>query len=125
VAVDSTSGSPTLDIDALYFLGLDDEAGRAVGIQALTLPNQSNQDIIVDHNALTRPEPGVVLDIPGASQTDTLGYDGDPWLNTILDRITLCWVATRGAFWRYTNNAGTLQTQTFTALRHRAYLSPV
>lgn len=125
VAVDSTAGSPTLDIDALYFLGLDDEAGRAVGIQALTLPNQSNQDIIVDHNALTRPEPGVVLDIPGASQTDTLGYDGDPWLNTILDRITLCWVATRGAFWRYTNNAGTLQTQTFTAVRHRAYLSPV
>lgn len=125
INVDSTAGSPTFDIDALVFLGLDDEAGHAVGIQAFTIPNLATQDIVAGHNSLTRPDPDVILSIPASSQTDTLGYEGDPWFNTILDRITLCWIATRGAFWRYTVNAGTVGSQTFTALRYRGYLTPV
>ena len=123
--VDSISGTPLLDFDALIFLGLDDEAGHAVGIQAFTIPNLSAQDIVADHNSLTRPDPSIILNIPASSQAESLGYEGDPWCNTVLDGITLCWVATRGAFWRYTVNAGTVGLQTFTALRHRGYLTPV
>ena len=121
-AVSSTTGSPTLDIDNLIFLGADDEGANVMTVRAFTLPNQSNIDLTFDPQALVSPLPTATLDY--TSVTDKLSHEGNLWSNTILDRVTCLWLATQGANWRFANNANVLQTFTFTATRRLAYLTP-
>lgn len=120
--VASTAAGPTLDFDNLVFLGAEDEGANVITIKAVTLPNQSNIDLVFDPQALTSPLPTATLEY--SSVQDALSYDGNLWSNTVLDRVTLLWMQPSVTYWRYTNNAGTLQTFTFTVTRRKSYLAP-
>lgn len=121
-AVSSITGSPTLDVDNIVFLGAEDEGGNVITARAFTLPNQASIDLVFDPRSLTLPTPTATLEY--GSTADFLSYEGELWSNTILGRVTLLWLATQGTNWRFANNANTLQTFTFTASRRPAYLVP-
>lgn len=121
-AVSSITGSPTLDVDNIVFVGADDEGGNVMTLRAFTIPAQSNIDLVFDHQALAMPAPTATLEY--GSTADFLSYEGNLWSNTILQRVTLLWMATQGTNWRFANNANTLQTFTFTASRRPSYLVP-
>lgn len=121
-AVSSITGAPTLDIDNLVFVGMDDEGSNVIAVKTFTFPNQANIDFTFDPQALTLPHPTATLDYTAV--TDSLSYEGNLWSNTLLQRVTLVWLATQGANWRFANNANVLQTFTFTATRRLAYLTP-
>lgn len=121
-AVSSITGSPTLDVDNIVFVGCDDEGGNVMTLRAFTIPAQSNIDITFDPQSLTMPTPTATLEY--SSTIDFLSYEGNLWSNTILQRVTCLWLATQGTNWRFANNANVLQTFTFTATRRPAYLVP-
>lgn len=121
-AVSSTTGSPTLDIDNIVFVGVEDEGGNVMTLRAFTIPAQSNIDITFDPQSLTLPTPTATMEY--SSTVDLLSYEGNLWSNTILQRVTCLWLATQGTNWRFANNANTLQTFTMTATRRPAYLVP-
>lgn len=121
-AVSSTSGSPTLDIDNIVFIGAEDEGCNVMTLRAFTMPNQSNIDLTLDPQSITMPVPTATLEY--STTVDFLGYEGNLWSNTILQRVTCLWLAVQGTNWRFANNANTLQTFTFTVTRRPAYLVP-
>jgi len=129
ISVSGTSGSPTLDIDYLALVDLDDETGRVIHIPSVALNNIVNivsMSLAVDSQVLTVPAPRVAAK-EGVLTPINLPYRGDPFLmskgNTVSAILLMVGSATAATSWRYLVS-GSVGSLPLNVIRYPAYLSP-
>lgn len=124
--VDSTTGSPTLDIDYLVLLSIRDETCRLIehssaSISGFTSPIR----LRVINSELIRLPQMYVQDSSVSVNLAYLTYYDAIDAQTRDNQIYVQWHATRAQYWRFTNNAGTVLTYQAIAQRTPAYLGPI
>lgn len=121
--VDSITGSPTLDIDAIYVVALHNETCRLIQHSEMAisgLAGATDLAVRVEQDNRLVPFmgaerlPGVV----GATYYDAID------LEMIGDIYQACWISTRANFWRFTTTGGALVNLTANVRRSTAYLGP-
>lgn len=127
IASSSGDSAQTLDISHLIALNVTDERARAIPLDALTVSlSAGSYTVTIDDQILTAEAPLVKL--AGASSSlQLLGYHADAMLATSGTTMTAVWLAVGGFTanrWRFTNASDTILTNTLTATRHTAYLTP-
>lgn len=124
--VDSTSGSPTLDIDYICTVPLFDETCRVIQHDAVASGSVNNPCLVILNEPVTERVPrfggytsfsSINVTYPGTA------YDALD-LQTLGDRVNIAWLATSGTSWRYINLSGTVVNTRASALRSMAYMGP-
>lgn len=123
---DSTSGSPTLDIDYICTVPLFDSTCRVIQHDAMASGSVANPSLCVVYEEVLFRYPrigghpfasSIAVTYP-ASYFDTIDIE------TYGDRINVAWLATRANYWRYSNLAGTVVNTQLLATRAVSYLGP-
>lgn len=124
----STSGSPTIDVDYLICLAIDQSQSRAIQLDKLeatgAYAHVAAIDVIVDPRPLTVLAPRVYRAFQGTSDEDPLGYYGDAFPiagPTGLAAAIMC--KETNTNWR-SMNSGSPTSLALTVYRYNAYLSP-
>jgi hypothetical protein len=95
-AVDTTSGSGTLDIDYVVIHARDSDACAAVVNQVTRMDGYvSTIRLMAEHRLLDEPMPRMA--ISNGTIDTPIGYEGSPSLVTIGTTVATCWLATGGA----------------------------
>ncbi len=125
LAVKTSGTTSTVDIDAVAII--DARSGRV-----LFFPS-SNTDglwitLNIDHRELTRPNPSTYLDSSGPFMN--VPTQGDQYIEMLGDEVAAMWLATNYAsttgldYWAGVSSAGIKLSNTLTAVRRKAYLTP-
>lgn len=126
--VKASAASGSIDFDSIVLLAMDDETtARAVapvmneyGGTTVYPP----QPAYIDHQLLSRQSAAVWVDI---GFDPTQGYRGDAVLMMRGAAVVAAWLGsqeTTSTYWRVTDTAGTVISNTFTATRLQARLTP-
>lgn len=126
--VKASAASGSIDFDTIALLALDSEAtGRVVApVQneyAATLVSPP-QPIYIDHQLLSRQSAAVWVDV---GFDPTQGYRGDATLMMRGAVVVAAWLGageTTSTYWRVTDTAGTVLSNTFVATRLQGRLTP-
>jgi hypothetical protein len=124
-ATQQAGSSKALDINYLVTMPVEDVISGCVAI----LPGNANYafsaggtpSLVVDHQVLTKPEPFVGI---STSRSAALDYTGNAFLTTVGTTLQVIRVATNSTAWRHVSSTGAVVSDTITAKRSRAYLSP-
>jgi hypothetical protein len=119
----TTTGPPTLDIDYIALLKIDDEFGYALALDPLTFTFAGAHSIVVDHRLLTQLTPDVRSSAAVGGQFYRFTYHGPARMYFAGTTIQATWLATNGASWRYTQ-AGVVVSTSLTVTRSNAYVTP-
>jgi len=131
ITASTVTGPPTLDIDTLIAIDLDDPSSRIVGIGPITiaaripLPDSSN--LILDPRPLTDLTPSVtVID----ATTPTFGtqpdyHRGDPYLMTRGTTVAALYLAANSTYWRLVDESfSTVRNQSLSVYRWPGWVTP-
>lgn len=123
-AVNSVSGTPTLTIDYLVLIGLDNPVNRVIHL--IPQAGMSNiTDFTINPRQLTGMSPQIVA-YNSSSQQFAIPWDsGDAYCLSSGDKVTALWMAASGDKWRWSQTGGTLISNlSFSAQRQRCVLIP-
>ncbi len=123
VAASTTSGPPTLDIDYVALLKLDDEFGYALALDPLSFSFAGAHSIVVDHRLLTQLTPDVRSSAAVGGQFYRFTYHGPARMYFAGTTVQATWLATNGTSWRYTQSGSVVNTN-LTVIRSNAYVTP-
>lgn len=116
VSVDSTTSSPTLDIDSIFVQSVQDETSTALFIPSASV---ASANLRIRHQLLADRVP--VIDL-GSSTSRPVGYAGQALLCHDDSTHAAILIAPVGSKWVLTNAAGAAETTTLTSTRRKAYL---
>lgn len=122
VAASTASGPPTLDINAIMLVSLDDEYSRVVAVgaegQNVTF---ASLDCRVYYGGLY---PTVTMYNSGTGADTPISYAGDALLMHSGANIYAMWICCNSTYWRMSNGAGTVESLKIGGSRELGYLVP-
>ena len=129
VAASTSAGSPTIDFDQIFVMGVNDEGQRAISISALDLDGayttaSTPVSLVIDHRVLTHRTPFVGAEkISDASRAPGT-YRGNGFLVSKAASVLVVVLMANGIYWRFTNSSNAVITTVATVTRTKAYLTP-
>jgi len=125
----SIAGTPTLDIDTIIIVGLDDEYTYAIWLYYAPSGVSTYMDFRNAPTRLLNPQifGGVAPPIsssPSGVENDVVIYDGNAAIYTKGTNVSCCLLTVVDQYWRMVDNSNNLITLSPSYLRNNSYLIP-
>lgn len=124
-ASQQSGSSQSFDMNYLVTMPVEDVVSGCIAIQPgnadYAFTGSGTPSLVVDHQVLTKPVPFVGM---STNRSAALDYTGNAFLTTMGTSLQVLRIATKGTAWRHVSSTGAVVSDTITAKRSRAYLSP-
>ncbi len=122
--VDSITGTPTLDIDYVVAVAIDNPRTSVIGINPVGATTYNAWDLVLDHQSLTHLSPTVYGDDSVNTDIAIYAWKGDPYIVSSGITGALLLLSTSDTNWVLVDTLDVPVSHTFTLTRHKAYLTP-
>lgn len=119
-SVDSITGSPTLDIDAIYVVYLYNETSRVIQHGPVTISSFTVGTLSLTVQTREDSELTPQLVMTNGTVAIPVAYYDPIDLETLDTICQVCWISSRANFWRFTTNAGAVVNLTASMSRNDA-----
>lgn len=121
----TTGASKAIDFNYFVMMPVESVLSGCVAVQpgnsGYAMSGTGTANLVIDHQALTKPDPFVGIKTSLASPLD---YTGNAYLTTQGTTIQVLRLAVDGLNWRHVSNTGVIIKDAVTVKRTRAYLTP-
>lgn len=130
VAASTSAGSPTLDFDQIFIVGVNNEGQRAIAItSAIDLDGaftsaSTNVSLVIDHRLLTKRTPQVAAEKIADGTRAPATWKGNAFLVSKESTVQVVVLMPRSNYWRFTNASNAVITTVATITRTKAYTTP-
>lgn len=130
VAASTSSGSPTLDFDQIFVMGVNNEGQRAIGItSAIDLDGafttaSTSVSLVFDHRLLTKRTAFVGAEKISDGTRAPATSKGNAFLLSKESSVLVALLMPRSNYWRFTNSSNAVITCVATIVRTKAYSTP-